>query len=36
MAAEVCGEVVRVPLRDAWGRRRAFPEQLMTLVRDLA
>jgi 6-phosphofructokinase 1 len=36
MAAETAGEVVRVPIREGWERRRAFPEQLLTLVHDLA
>ena len=36
MAAEVCGRVARVPLRDAWGKRRELPTDLLALVRDLA
>ncbi len=36
MAGEACGEIVRVPLHDAWSRRRATPDDLLTLVRDLA
>jgi 6-phosphofructokinase 1 len=35
MAGEACGAVVRVPLRDAWARRRSLPADLLTLVRDL-
>ena len=35
MAGEACGAVVRVPLRDAWERRRSLPADLLTLVRDL-
>ncbi len=35
MAGEACGTVVRVPLRDAWERRRLLPADLLALVRDL-
>jgi 6-phosphofructokinase 1 len=35
MAGEACGTVVRVPLRDAWERRRSLPADLLALVRDL-
>ena len=35
MAGEACGTVVRVPLRDAWERRRSLPADLLSLVRDL-
>ena len=35
MAGERCGEVVHVPLRDAWEKRRPVDTTLMALVRDL-
>ena len=36
MAAEACGAVARVPIRDAWEKRRPVPADLLALVRDLA
>jgi 6-phosphofructokinase 1 len=35
MVGEHCGEIARIPLRDAWGKRRTLPEDLLALVRDL-
>jgi 6-phosphofructokinase 1 len=36
MAGESCGTLVRIPLRDAWARRRQASPDLLTLVRELA
>jgi 6-phosphofructokinase 1 len=36
MVGEACGQVVRVPLRESWERRRGAPADLLALVRDLA
>jgi 6-phosphofructokinase 1 len=36
MAAEACGAVARVPIRDAWEKRRPVRADLLALVRDLA
>jgi 6-phosphofructokinase 1 len=36
MAGETAGQVVRVPLRDAWERPRPVPQEMIALVRDLA
>ncbi|HJQ83787.1 MAG TPA: 6-phosphofructokinase [Candidatus Binatia bacterium] len=36
MAGESCGQVVRVPLRDTWEKRRPVPADLLRLVRELA
>jgi 6-phosphofructokinase 1 len=36
MAGEVCGNVVRAPLRETWEKRRNLPADLLALVRNLA
>jgi 6-phosphofructokinase 1 len=36
MAGETCGQIVRVPLADAWSKERPPSIDLLTLVRDLA
>jgi 6-phosphofructokinase 1 len=36
VAAEACGRVTGVPMRDAWERRRDLPGDLLALVRALA
>src|SRR5205823_2784560 len=36
MAGEVCGKVARVPLKDAWEKRRDVRVDLLAVARDLA
>src|SRR5439155_133476 len=36
MAGEVCGKVTRVPLADAWQKRRDVRVDLLAVARDLA
>lgn len=36
MVGDSCGEIVRIPLRETWERRRRAPAELLALVRELA